>query len=56
MADNMFGDPVPKAAFGIPGLDDILAGGLQRDSVFLLEGSPGYRQNDDGAPVSAHRR
>ena len=38
---SMFGDPVPKAAFGIPGLDDVLAGGLQRDSVFLLEGSPG---------------
>ena len=37
----MFSDPVPKAAFGIPGLDDVLAGGLQRDRVFLLEGSPG---------------
>jgi len=39
----MFDDSggVPKAAFGIPGLDDILAGGLQRDCVFLLEGSPG---------------
>ena len=31
----------PKAAFGISGLDDVLAGGLQRDSAFLLEGSPG---------------
>jgi len=30
-----------KAAFGIPGLDDITAGGLTRGRMFLLEGSPG---------------
>lgn len=30
-----------QAATGIPGLDDILAGGLARDRVFLVEGSPG---------------
>ena len=30
-----------QAAFGIPGLDDILAGGLARGRVYLLEGSPG---------------
>lgn len=30
-----------QAAFGIPGLDDILAGGLERDRMFLLEGHPG---------------
>ena len=29
------------AAFGIVGLDDILAGGLERDRVYLLEGAPG---------------
>ncbi|WP_296598298.1 ATPase domain-containing protein [Phenylobacterium sp.] len=29
------------AATGIPGLDDILAGGLKRSRVFLIEGSPG---------------
>jgi circadian clock protein KaiC len=29
------------ASMGIPGLDDILAGGLQRKRVYLLEGSPG---------------
>ena len=29
------------AGFGIPGLDDILAGGLERDRVYLLEGAPG---------------
>ena len=30
-----------KAATGIVGLDDILAGGLSRSHVFLLEGEPG---------------
>src|SRR5688500_15895247 len=29
------------ASTGVAGLDDILAGGLARDRVFLLEGSPG---------------
>ncbi|QYF88147.1 ATPase domain-containing protein [Brevundimonas sp. PAMC22021] len=31
----------PDARFGISGLDDIAAGGLERDRVFLLEGAPG---------------
>ena len=30
-----------QAAFGISGLDDILAGGLERDRLYLLEGAPG---------------
>ncbi|MCF5570737.1 circadian clock protein KaiC, partial [Pseudomonas sp. PA-3-11C] len=30
-----------KAATGVEGLDDILAGGLSRSHVFLLEGEPG---------------
>ncbi|HYI42809.1 MAG TPA: ATPase domain-containing protein, partial [Sphingomicrobium sp.] len=30
-----------KAKIGVPGLDDILAGGLQRGRVYLVEGSPG---------------
>ena len=30
-----------KAALGIPGLDDILLGGLRRNRLFLVEGSPG---------------
>jgi len=30
-----------EASTGIPGLDDILAGGLARDRVYLLEGNPG---------------
>ncbi len=29
------------AGTGVPGLDDILAGGLQRGRVYLIEGSPG---------------
>ena len=32
---------VEKARFGVPGLDDITAGGLTRGRLFLLEGSPG---------------
>jgi circadian clock protein KaiC len=31
----------PKARFGVPGLDDILSGGLARNRVYLLEGAPG---------------
>jgi circadian clock protein KaiC len=31
----------PKAITGIPGLDDVLAGGLSRGHTFLLEGEPG---------------
>ena len=30
-----------KAGVGIPGLDDILLGGLRRNRLFLIEGSPG---------------
>lgn len=30
-----------KALTGVPGLDDILLGGLSRGNVFLLEGEPG---------------
>ena len=30
-----------KARLGIPGLDDILLGGLRRNRLFLFEGSPG---------------
>ena len=33
--------PSVKARTGIPGLDDILAGGLATGHLFLLEGSPG---------------
>jgi circadian clock protein KaiC len=34
-------DKPNKAGTGVPGLDDILAGGLQRSRVYLIEGSPG---------------
>ena len=30
-----------KAQFGIPGLDDILSGGLIRNRQYLFEGAPG---------------
>ncbi len=32
---------MPKARTGVPGLDDILAGGLTAGRIFLLEGTPG---------------
>jgi circadian clock protein KaiC len=32
---------LPRAATGVAGLDDILGGGLARDRLHLLEGSPG---------------
>lgn len=31
----------PKALFGVPGLDDILSGGLARNRLYLVEGLPG---------------
>src|SRR5262245_39700734 len=31
----------PKVATGVAGLDDVLAGGLARGTLFLLEGQPG---------------
>jgi len=34
-------DIATKAATGVTGLDDVLAGGLRRGRVYLLEGSPG---------------
>src|SRR5580698_7819584 len=38
----MSAQPIPsKARTGVPGLDNILAGGLANGRVFLLEGSPG---------------
>lgn len=33
--------PLPPAATGIPGLDDILGGGLTPNRLYLLEGMPG---------------
>ena len=34
-------ETLPRASTGIPGLDDILSGGLARNRLHLLEGSPG---------------
>lgn len=41
MAREAEGAAGPKAALGIAGLDDITGGGLSRQRLFLLEGSPG---------------
>src|SRR3569623_318763 len=32
---------LPKASSGIPGLDEVMDGGLARNRLHLLEGSPG---------------
>ncbi|MGE5149347.1 MAG: ATPase domain-containing protein, partial [Rhodospirillaceae bacterium] len=38
----MMTQPIPtRARTGVPGLDDILAGGFATGRVFLLEGTPG---------------
>jgi circadian clock protein KaiC len=41
MMNNQHPTDVGKAATGIVGLDDVLAGGLTRGGIFLLEGEPG---------------
>lgn len=45
MNDNIRSDvgpaTSPRTSTGIPGLDDILCGGLSRNRVYLVEGSPG---------------
>lgn len=33
--------PAGQARTGVEGLDDILSGGLERDRIYLLEGTPG---------------
>ncbi|HEX6048998.1 MAG TPA: ATPase domain-containing protein, partial [Gemmatimonadaceae bacterium] len=34
-------DGEPRASLGIPGLDQILNGGLPRDHLYLIDGDPG---------------
>ena len=34
-------ETAPKALFGVPGLDDVLSGGLTRNRLYLVEGVPG---------------
>jgi hypothetical protein len=41
MRDRHSDDQTLQARTGVAGLDDILAGGLQRERVYLLEGNPG---------------
>jgi circadian clock protein KaiC len=38
---NVKSSRTTKAQFGIPGLDDILSGGLIRNRQYLFEGTPG---------------
>ena len=35
------GDDIPRAKTGIPGLDDILGGGLPTNHLYLIDGEPG---------------
>jgi circadian clock protein KaiC len=39
--DDFGVDPHDMAASGVPGLDDVLAGGFARERLFLVEGVPG---------------
>lgn len=41
----------PLAATGIPGLDDVLAGGLTPNGQYLLEGVPGSGKSTLGDAV-----
>ena len=41
MSDDRPDGLSPEAETGVEGLDDILAGGFERDRVYLVEGSPG---------------
>ena len=41
MRETFLAEELGKARTGVPGLDDILAGGLSRGHIFLLEGTPG---------------
>ena len=42
--------PDPRVSTGVPGLDDILAGGLVANRLYLIEGQPG-----DGDPLLMER-
>ncbi len=44
-----------KNRMGVPGLDDILLGGLAVGRVFLLEGSPGTGKTHHGDALPARR-
>ena len=41
MSDNASADPVTRALIGVPGLDDILNGGLIPNRLYLIDGNPG---------------
>jgi circadian clock protein KaiC len=39
----MFAESIAKrlASSGVPGMDEILIGGLERENLYLIEGTPG---------------
>jgi circadian clock protein KaiC len=39
--DDVTPKAAPRVATGVPGLDEILGGGLTRDRIYLVEGAPG---------------
>ena len=42
---------LPRAATGVAGLDDVLKGGLARNRLHLLEGSPGTGKTTIALPT-----
>src|SRR5262245_38872014 len=41
MASRTLAPPTTAASTGIPGLDDVLAGGFPRNRIYLVQGEPG---------------
>ena len=48
--------PVPRCRTGIPGLDDILKGGLISHRLYLIDGDPGAGKTTLATPISARWR
>ena len=46
-------DGTARISTGIAGLDDILCGGLDRDRLYLIEGTPGTGKTNPRPTVSA---
>ena len=43
-----------NASTGIPGLDDVLGGGLPRDRIYLVQGDPGVGKTTIGMQFLLH--
>src|SRR5215207_1133695 len=46
---------IPRVETGVPGLDTVLAGGLFRGGVYIIEGSPGSGKTTLGNQICFHR-